>query len=126
MACANRRRAHRRRSAGFLPSHQPGPPWRTPQLAGRWLVTAQLLGCRGEPFVQGPGALLRERLVQLIALRLQRLVQLFTLLFECPFWCPGVVARRPKYCAASVPISVRKLTLAAMIAAVTSGLMSGT
>ena len=30
-----------------------------------------------------------------------------------------LVARRPKYCAASVPISVRPLTMAAMIAAVT-------
>ena len=43
-----------------------------------WLVTAQLLSCRGEPFVQGPGALLRERPVQLL-----------TLLFECLLWCPG-------------------------------------
>ena len=47
-----------------------------------WLVTAQLLSRRGEPFVQGPGALLRERSVQLLALRLQRLVQLLALFSE--------------------------------------------
>ena len=35
-----------------------------------------------------------------------------------------LVARRPKYCAASVPSRVSKLTLAAMIAAATSGLMN--
>ena len=46
----------------------------------------------------------------------------------CPvfFRCPGSVARRPKCCAASVPIRVRTLAMAAMIAAVTSGLISGT
>jgi hypothetical protein len=36
-----------------------------------------------------------------------------------------LVARRPKYCAANVPTRVRKLTLAAMIAAVTSGFIGG-
>ena len=66
-------------------------------------ITAQLPGRRGKPLVQRPGPLLRERPVQLL-----------TLLFEIP-----LVARRPKYCAASVPSSVRPLTLAAMIAAVT-------
>ena len=75
----------------------PGQPDR------RRLITAQLVGRRGEPFVQRPGALLRERPVQLLT---------------CSLSVP-LVARRPKYCAASVPIRVRKLTLAAMIAAVT-------
>lgn len=64
-------------------------------------------------FVQGPSALLRKCPLQLLPLlcnasRVSRLV-----------------AWRPKYCAARVPIRVRALTLAAMIAAVTSGLMSG-
>src|SRR5262249_49760221 len=30
-----RRTVHRRRSAGLPPNHQPGPPWRIPQPAGR-------------------------------------------------------------------------------------------
>ena len=89
------------------------------------LSSAQLPGRRGEPFVQGPGALLRERSVQLLTLLRERFVQLLALLRECP-QVSRLVARRPKYCAASVPIRVRKLTLAAMIAAMTSGLMSGT
>jgi hypothetical protein len=57
--------------------HQPGPPWRKPQLAGPpACVAAQLLSGRGEPLVQRPRSLLRKRSVQLLALRLQRLVQL--------------------------------------------------
>ena len=92
----------------------PGQPDR------RRLIITQLPGRRGEPFIQGPGALLRERSVQLLTLRRERFVQLLMLLFECLFGCPGLVARRPTYCAASVPIRVRTLTLAAMIAAVTS------
>src|SRR5215813_12837983 len=31
----SRRTVHRRRSAGLPPNHQPGPPWRIPQPAGR-------------------------------------------------------------------------------------------
>ena len=37
----------------------------------RRLIVAQLPGRRGEPLVQGPGALLRERPVQLLALLLE-------------------------------------------------------
>ena len=37
-----------------------------------------------------------------------------------------LVARRPKYCVTTVAVTVRTPTPAAMIAAVTSGLMSGT
>jgi hypothetical protein len=40
----------------------------------RRLITAQLPGRRGEPLVQGPGVLLRERLVQLLALFVERLL----------------------------------------------------
>ena len=77
----------------------------------RWLITAQLPGRRGEPFVQGPGALLRERSVQLLpALRF---------VSACSSCLSRLVARRPKYCAAKVPMRVRTLTLAAMIAAAT-------
>ena len=47
---------------------------------GRWLLATQLLGNRVESFVQGPSALLCGRSVQLLALRLQRLVQLLALL----------------------------------------------
>ena len=50
----------------------PGQPDR------RRLITAQLPGRRGEPLVQGPGALLRERPVQLL-----------TLLFECLLGVPA-------------------------------------
>jgi len=62
----------------------------------RRLIVAQLPGRRGEPLVQGPGALLRERPVQLLT------------------GCAAAEAL-----AASVPIRVRKLMLAAMIAATT-------
>ena len=37
MASANRRIAHRHRSVGFLPSHQPDPPWRARPQVGRLL-----------------------------------------------------------------------------------------
>ena len=55
----------------------PGQPDR------RRLIIAQLPGRRGEPLVQRPGALFRERPVQLLALRRTRCVQLFALLLEC-------------------------------------------
>jgi hypothetical protein len=100
MACANKRIAHQRRFAGSPPSHRRDPPWRTPQLAGR-PVTAELLRCRGETFVQRSSTLLGQRSVQLVPLLGQRSVQLVPLLgqrsvqlvpllFECPF---GVAAR---------------------------------
>ena len=54
----------------------PGQPDR------RRLIITQLPGRRGEPFIQGPGALLRERSVQLLTLRRERFVQLLTLLCE--------------------------------------------
>jgi len=63
----------------------------------RRLIITQLPGRRGEPLVQDPGALLRERPVQLLT--------------GC--------AAGPKYWAASVPTRVRKLMLAAMTAATT-------
>ena len=93
----------------------------TPASRTAWLVTAQLLSCRGEPFVQGPGALLRERPVQLLTL-----LGVFQLLVlsHC-LWVSRLVARRPRYCTTTVAITVTMPTLAAMIAAVTSGLMSG-
>jgi hypothetical protein len=50
------------------------------QLDSRRLVTAQLAGRRGEPFVQRPGALLRERPVQLLTLLCERSAQLLALL----------------------------------------------
>jgi hypothetical protein len=40
----------------------------------RRLITAQLPGCRGEPFVEGPVPLLSKRLVQLLALLFERLL----------------------------------------------------
>ena len=47
----------------------PGQPDR------RRLITAQLPGRRGEPLVQGPGALLPERPIQLLTLLLERLLR---------------------------------------------------
>jgi hypothetical protein len=73
-----------------------------------------LSSCRGETFAQGSSALLREHSVQLL-----------TLLFQYRLGDPAG-ARPSKYYAASVPIRVTALTLAATIAAVTSGLASGT
>jgi hypothetical protein len=51
--------------------------------------------CRGEPFIQGPGALRGERPVQLLTLALECLLG-------------GLAGEwRPKYCAASAPIRVK-------------------
>ena len=47
------------------------------------LITTQLVGCRGEAFVKGPGALLRECLPELIALGHQCPVEPLALLCEC-------------------------------------------
>ena len=57
-----------------LASHRPGPPWRGPRPAGQLagLIPEKLGGDRGEPLVQRPGALLRERSVQLLALCRER------------------------------------------------------
>ena len=77
------------------------------------LSITQLVGGRREPLVQRSSALLRECPVQLLAS-----------LGECPVQCLSVsllVARRPKYCAAKVPIRVRTLTPAAIMAATTAG-----
>lgn len=46
----------------------------------RRLVTTELPGGRGEPLVQRPGPLLRERLVQLLTLLGERPVQMLALL----------------------------------------------
>ena len=69
---------------------------------GWWLIATQLLGDRVESFVQGSSALLCERSVQLLALRLQRLVQLLALLSKRRFGVPaghgldgGGAAERP-------------------------------
>lgn len=71
----------------------PGEPNR------RRLITSQLGGPRGEPFVQRPGALLAERSVELLSLFRQRFVQLLALLRECPF---QLLTLRPE-CLFSVP-----------------------
>jgi hypothetical protein len=54
------------------------------------LVAAQLVRCGGEAFVQSLGTLLCKRPVQLIALRLQRLVQLLALFGERRAQCQPV------------------------------------
>jgi hypothetical protein len=46
-----------------------------------------LLGRCGEPLIEGPGALLGERPVQLLALLRERPVQLFALLLSCISGC---------------------------------------
>ena len=75
---------------------------------GRRLITAQLLGRRGEPLVQRPGALLRERPVQLLALP-----------SSCCSGYPGWLRGGRNTAQPRVPIRVRTPTLAAMIAAAT-------
>ena len=89
-ACADRRTAHRHRSAGSPPSHPPALPWRTPRPAGRpTAYRCPAAGRRGEPFVQRPSALFRECSVQLLTLLRERSVQLHTLLVECLFGIPA-------------------------------------
>jgi hypothetical protein len=75
-----------------------------------------LAGCRGEPFVQSPLALLRERSVEPLALLGARSVDLLALLCECSavfLWVAliccsmlALVERKPLICATTVPITV--------------------
>jgi hypothetical protein len=128
MACADRRKAHRRGSAGFPSSHQPGRPWRTPRLAEqlachrptarpRWRSVRSGSAC-ATPQASCPAG----RICALSALSSCSRCSANVLLncSRCSssvFSASLLVARRPKYCAARVPITVR---ISAVTAAITS------
>ena len=129
MACANRRIAHRRRSAGFLASHQPVPPWRIPQLVGQlachcpaaqlpWRSVRSGSGCAA-PRASFPTDCPAPSTSHSSCSRCSAKV-----LLNCSrcsasaFSACLLVPRRPNTCAAMVPITVRA---PAMIAATTWG-----